>query len=1376
MHPDAKVGILGIYRQDWAITRFVDRARAFLPAQQMIILAEEVSSDSLLQADDSAVVRCWRRSSPDYSKLAEVIAEQGISVLHINCCFPFFDRLEFLQFIASQRQSGLKVVCDLHDMNALDSMHTLLVEQSDAIIVDASSHRLQVIAAGVEPERVEVIASAVDSVHQRDKSSVRQSLGIPKDQLVLVGFDFGVPDSDDEDAITALYRLERSIRNVHLYLLQIDIGIGFSGAYGDTLRKKVERYFLDGFVHFIQGSAQRSIMSEYIAAADVTILSGSGPQFETREVLGACLEQGAPVVSSSRLPLDDLDRSVFYVARNYPLPKATELLLGSEALRGQLSSAGREWASRNDGLNAISALGAIYERIGAGSFEVAPAGSFESPPAGSFESPRAGSIDVVEEPLENVSASAAEPTTAVVSPSVEVLPASKSGASSRPLNILMMNRSNAFSHRGGDTVLMERVAEGLRALGHKVDIDVSGEKNPADYDLAHLHNFAIREATEKMARRCKDAGTPYVVTTMYEDWPKFFNQMANVFYVLKAYIDGGQPAEKWPELLDAARKVEPAKAWDNTWAAHNSEALIATGSYEAESLRRDYPDTPNIEVFHCGCEVSEFDDGGELFRRETGLDNFVFCVGRLEWRKNQLMLLKALEDSDLTVVFATGGFTYQPDYELACRSFVRKGKTIFLGRLEADMLASAFAAARVHVLPSWFELPGLVSLEAARYGTNVVITDYGNARDYFGDLAYYCAPDDDSSIAQAVTAAYYAPTKQGLVEHVKGFTWQKSAEQNVAVYRKILDKDSKAAEGMSISIDNAHAESVNARTAVERIPDVVAVEPIRNVDLEAAEAHCSKGDEAMHESDFEKARSHYQEAVLADHTLARAHRSLGVVELSLGNEAFAYSYFRSALRQDPRDTKSLLGLGSVSWQKGDKEEAFTLYQRAAENDPNGASVILHLVNSAYELDKMPELEKILRKIIRNNRDNIEIQYCLAGCYFKQEKFGLALGVVEHIIQLNPEYVQAEELKLAIEKKLNVEHVEPLTRDSNPAPLEPLTMDSTPAPLEPLTTAVPVPQEQLTTTAPTPLDRLAATPPSPLEPLAGDPTAIAQGSMSGMPIPPSANAKIAIPSFPDKEEDLGVESENAQVVRATAPDETIAQSREIGAISELLDQMEADKRQKKYDDVIVCATDIAQSNSASKRQIAHARILRAESMACSGDSAEADVEFSSLLSDSSFGYRAWAGRGAIAASLGQWAEAVPLFERSLELKAGYELALAGLGICAKGRGDNERAWEYFQQSLESNPECAQALHGIMQLGYELGRLPQMEEALRKYLELRPVDFAFVYSLAGCLYAQHRTQEAKEQCRKILLFEPEHTLALELMERLESESRESVVAGG
>jgi hypothetical protein len=60
------------------------------------------------------------------------------------------------------------------------------------------------------------------------------------------------------------------------------------------------------------------------------------------------------------------------------------------------------------------------------------------------------------------------------------------------------------------------------------------------------------------------------------------------------------------------------------------------------------------------------------------------------------MLLKALEESDLPLVFVAGSFTYQPQYAEAALKFKRKGRTEFLSRLDDQMLASAYRAAKVH--------------------------------------------------------------------------------------------------------------------------------------------------------------------------------------------------------------------------------------------------------------------------------------------------------------------------------------------------------------------------------------------------------------------------------------------------------------------------------------------------------------------------------------------------------------------------------------------------------------------------------------------------------------------------------------------------------
>lgn len=366
--------------------------------------------------------------------------------------------------------------------------------------------------------------------------------------------------------------------------------------------------------------------------------------------------------------------------------------------------------------------------------------------------------------------------------------------------ILFQNRPNCFTQRGGDTSLMERLAEELTKRGYQIDYDFSPNARPEDYALVHLFNFATPEISEHHARKAVAAGVPFVVTTLYEDWPLFFNKMHLFAEVMLAYVTHGQKEEHWLELRAAIAQAESRAPANNQFAASNAAALFVTGEAEATALRRDYGQgaeemsgrlnaaSPALKIHtaYLGCEISETEASPELFISEYGISDFILCVGRLEARKNQLLLLKALEDVDLPLVFACGDFAYDERYAAACRSFKRKGQTIFLKQLSAEMLCSAFTAAKVHALPSWYELPGLVSIEAARYGCNVVASDYGTARDYLGSSAFYCAPDNPEDIKNAVLAAFHSENSPSLKKAVQRFTWSEHAAEVEQVYRQIL--------------------------------------------------------------------------------------------------------------------------------------------------------------------------------------------------------------------------------------------------------------------------------------------------------------------------------------------------------------------------------------------------------------------------------------------------------------------------------------------------------------------------------------------------------------------------------------------------------------
>jgi hypothetical protein len=95
--------------------------------------------------------------------------------------------------------------------------------------------------------------------------------------------------------------------------------------------------------------------------------------------------------------------------------------------------------------------------------------------------------------------------------------------------------------------------------------------------------------------------------------------------------------------------------------------------------------------------------------------------------------------------------------------------------------------ASVHVLPSWYELPGLVTLEAASCGTPVVATDWGGILDYLPKhLVHTCQPDDPESIYNATMDAIQSGRNEQLAECAKSYTVESFGRQVFDVYERVM--------------------------------------------------------------------------------------------------------------------------------------------------------------------------------------------------------------------------------------------------------------------------------------------------------------------------------------------------------------------------------------------------------------------------------------------------------------------------------------------------------------------------------------------------------------------------------------------------------------
>jgi len=103
------------------------------------------------------------------------------------------------------------------------------------------------------------------------------------------------------------------------------------------------------------------------------------------------------------------------------------------------------------------------------------------------------------------------------------------------------------------------------------------------------------------------------------------------------------------------------------------------------------------------------------------------------------------------------------------------------------LLRSAYSAAKVFVLPSIFETPGLSALEAAVAGANIVITKYGSTKEYFGDYAWYVDPFSESDIKDKILDAFKSKKNKKLSYHIKkNFTWDKIVKKLRDVYIRTI--------------------------------------------------------------------------------------------------------------------------------------------------------------------------------------------------------------------------------------------------------------------------------------------------------------------------------------------------------------------------------------------------------------------------------------------------------------------------------------------------------------------------------------------------------------------------------------------------------------
>lgn len=356
------------------------------------------------------------------------------------------------------------------------------------------------------------------------------------------------------------------------------------------------------------------------------------------------------------------------------------------------------------------------------------------------------------------------------------------------MRVLHVLRSDHASHVGGDLVQLQSSVQALCELGVEAAaaaLDDASSGTPPD--IVHVYNL------QRPADLAAD------VSTVRRRWPQARLVLSPVYgpaKLLDAVLAANAPA-----LWRATKsKAKDRRYWTTSRRVVRSmDAVLPNSITELRWLSRHYRMRPTAywRAVPNGAWIDRWPMRQAIDRRrqltawglDPNLSALIACVARVEPRKNQQTLVRAVADLPGTGLLLVGPLAGEP-YD---RSVVALGQRALPGRfactgpLPQAEVADLLTGVDVHALPSFLETPGLASIEAAAVGCEIVTTPMFCTREYFGDDAHLAASPRKANVARALAHALRAPRQPGLRHRIERYDWRQAGAILADAYRDLLE-------------------------------------------------------------------------------------------------------------------------------------------------------------------------------------------------------------------------------------------------------------------------------------------------------------------------------------------------------------------------------------------------------------------------------------------------------------------------------------------------------------------------------------------------------------------------------------------------------------
>lgn len=346
---------------------------------------------------------------------------------------------------------------------------------------------------------------------------------------------------------------------------------------------------------------------------------------------------------------------------------------------------------------------------------------------------------------------------------------------------------------------IDKLIEHLGALSPKLEIIVLTKPQRMDYLKKVAPGFEIREANYKEFTFAEQLGFKRLIKSLRPDLVHFAKDHQPVLYrgkTITTMHDLTTARFHNPNKNPLVFKFKQLVYKLVVRRVARKSAAILTGTQFVKDDVVDYTRVSPAKITVTYEAADPFDEPAEPIKAFEGKD-FIMFNGRPLPHKNLERLIQAfarlhVKHPSLYLMIAGKKDKSHTAYEALARRLKVDDRVILTDWITDGQLKWAMNHTQAYIYPSLSEGFGLPPLEAMLNGAPVAASNATCIPEVLGDAAHYFDPLDIQNMADAIDevlidgALRAELIKKGTAQ-IKKYSWQRMAEQTLAVYEKVLN-------------------------------------------------------------------------------------------------------------------------------------------------------------------------------------------------------------------------------------------------------------------------------------------------------------------------------------------------------------------------------------------------------------------------------------------------------------------------------------------------------------------------------------------------------------------------------------------------------------